>query len=277
MQNCKSVNTPVDANSKLEMATSNDPCIDQQQYQSVIGSLMYLSVSTRPDISFAVGNLARHSSHPTSTHWKPLKRVLRYLKGTVNYGIKYTKSDQKECMGYSDADWAGDVNDKKSTSGYLFMMNRGAVTWKSKKQSCVALSTAEAEYVALSSAAQECVWLRQLISDPGIPTAVFEDNQSAIAMSRNPQFHGKADIKCHYIRDQVQNDVIDLVYCPSEDMIADIFTKGLCKAKFEKLRKRAGVGPQIKSTRGGVLKIFISIPLKTYLCVTCVLCVMYIF
>ena len=155
MQNCKSVNTPVDANSKLEMATSNDPCIDQQQYQSVIGSLMYLSVSTRPDISFAVGNLARQSSHPTSTHWKALKRVLRYLKGTVNYGIKYTKSDQKECMGYSDADWAGDVNDRKSTSGYLFMMNGGAVTWKSKKQSCVALSTAEAEYVALSSAAQD--------------------------------------------------------------------------------------------------------------------------
>ena len=116
MQNCKSVNTPVDANSKLEMATSNDPaCIDQQQYQSVIGSLMYLSVSTRPDISFAVGNLARYSSHPTSTHWKALKRVLRYLKGTVNYGIKYTKSDQKDCMGYSYADWAGDESQHRDT------------------------------------------------------------------------------------------------------------------------------------------------------------------
>ena len=156
---------------------------------------MYLSVCMKPDIAFAVGNLARYSAKPTKMHWKALKRVLHYLKGTVNYGLKYSNIGQLECVGYSDADWAGDVNDRKSTSGYLFMLNGAPVSWKSKKQNCVALSTAEAEYIALSSASQECKWLRQLQTDIGItptnPTILYEDNQSTIAMTKNPQFHGR--------------------------------------------------------------------------------------
>ena len=141
MQDCRPVSTPAEPGQKLEVATDQDTSMDQQKYQSAVGSLMYLSVCSRPDIAFAVGNLARFSSKPTKQHWKALKRVLRYLKATVNYGIKYTTSDHKECSGFSDADWAGDVNDRKSTSGYLFVLNGGPLTWKSKKQSCVALST----------------------------------------------------------------------------------------------------------------------------------------
>ena len=250
MQDAKPVGTPVDVNTKLLNATDEEECIDQSLYQSAVGSLMYISVNTRPDITYAVSNLARFSSKPTKAHWTALKRVFRYLKGTMDSGILYSKKDSNDCVGFSDADWAGDVNDRKSTSGYVFQINGGAVTWRSKKQGCVALSTAEAEYVALSSAAQEAVWLRQLMSElgspPTTPTKVFEDNQSAIAMSKNPQFHGRAKhigIKHHFIREQVGSKIIKLEYCPTEQMVADIFTKGLSRELFCRLRDKAGIIP----------------------------------
>ena len=250
MQDCKPVATPVDVSTKLVTATKEE-CVDQRLYQSAVGSLMYLSVSTRPDIAYAVSNLARFSSNPTENHWKALKRVLRYLRGTVNFGILYSPNSSPECIGFSDADWAGDTNDRKSTSGYLFILSGGAVTWKSKKQSCVALSTAEAEYIALSSAAQESVWLRQLTSDLGSPPkaqmTLFEDNQSAIAMSKNPQFHGRTkhvEIKHHFIREQVNEGNVKLEYCPSEEQTADMFTKGLSREQFCRLRSKAGIVSQ---------------------------------
>lgn len=248
MQDCKPVDTPADISTKLVKATEQESCIDQHLYQSAVGSLMYLSVSTRPDIAYAVGNLARFSSKPTKDHWTALKRVLRYLKGTVNYGILYSQKRSGDSIGFSDSDWAGDINDRKSTSGYLFQISGGAVTWKSKKQSCVALSTAEAEYVALASAAQESIWLRKLTAElgspPKAPTTIFEDNQSAIAMSKNPQFHGRAkhiDIKFHFIREHVMNGTVKLEYCPTKEMTADIFTKGLSREQFCKLRSKVGV------------------------------------
>ena len=185
---------------------------------------MYLSVSSRPDITYSVSTLAKFSSHPNKQHWIALKRVLRYLKGTVLHGITYTRKSSKECISYSDADWAGDLDDRKSTSGYLFQVSGGAVTWRSKKQSSVALSTAEAEYMALSSAAQEAVWLRQLTaelgSSPETATTIFEDNQSAIALTKNPQFHGRAK-HIAIIREQVSNRTIELKCCPSNQMLAD--------------------------------------------------------
>ena len=248
MHDCKPVSTPMDIGSKLVIATDEDVCVDQQLYQSAIGSLMYLSVSSRPDITYAVGNLARFSSKPTKEHWTALKRVLRYLKGTMKHGILYSQKGSGECVGYSDADWAGDINDRKSTSGYVFQISGGAITWKSKKQGCVALSTAEAEYIALSSAVQESVWLRRLTSElgspPKTPTTIFEDNQSAIAMTKNPQFHGRAkhiDIKYHFIREQVNCGNVQLKYCPTGEMTADIFTKALSREQFCKLRDKAGI------------------------------------
>ena len=248
MEDCNPVSTPVDISSKLTHATDNDDCINQHEYQSAIGSLMYLSVSTRPDISYAVSSLARFSSKPTKEHWTALKRLLRYLKGSTKYGILYMKGGTSECIGFSDADWAGDTNDRKSTSGYVFMLSGGAVSWSSKKQKCVALSTAEAEYIALSSAVQESVWLRQLIKElensPETPTRILEDNQSAIAMTKNPQFHGRAkhiDIRHHFIREQVSRGTVQLKYCPTTEMTADILTKGLSRETFSKLRAKSGL------------------------------------
>ena len=247
MSDSKPVGTPVDPGNHLLKATEDEEALEQQLYQSLVGSLMYLSVCTRPDLAYAVNTLARFSSKPNRSHWIAAKRVLRYLRGTANYGIAFTKSESGECLGYSDVDWAGDQEDRRSTSGYLFQMSGGPVSWKSRKQESVALSTAEAEYIALSSAAQETVWLRRLITElgnePEEPTTLMEDNQSAIAMAKNPQFHSRAkhiDIR-HFIREKVNGGDIKLVYCPTSEMVADMLTKGLNQHWLKNLMDLAGV------------------------------------
>ena len=250
MDKCKSVSTPVDTTAKLTQ-TDGNKSVDEQIYQSAVGSLLYLSLWTRPDIAFAVSSVARFCWKPEKEHWTAGKRIMRYLNGTINLGLLYTiksSEDSEKCVGYSDADWAGDLSDRKSTSGYVFQMSGAAITWRSKKQSCVAISTAEAEYMALACAAQEAVWLQQLISDlknkPAEAIMTNEDNQSAIAMSKNPQFHGRAkhvDIKFHFIRELLEKEKVTLKFCPSEDMIADMLTKGLGKGKLQNFRDMIGL------------------------------------
>ena len=256
LKDAKPVTTPVCVGSKLTKAKEDDELVDESLYQSAVGSLQYLSTMTRPDITFAVSNVAKYSSKPTKEHWIAVKRILRYLKGSHNFGLLYRKSDcdTSKCIGFSDSDWAGDLDDRRSTSGYIFQVGGTAVSWKSRKQSCVALSTAEAEYIALSQAAQEAIWLKQLNTDLKVessePTTIYEDNQAAICLSKNPQGHGKSkhiDIKYHYIRDQVHNRTIELKYCPTENMVADMLTKGLARERFEKLRASAGLLPQQSS------------------------------
>lgn len=249
MENAKPVKTPVDTSTKLVKATEVEESVDQRLYQSAVGSLLYLSVGTRPDIAYAVSNVAKFASHPTTKHWTEVKRIMRYLKGTSNLGLLYSKNASSECVGYSDSDWGGDLDDRKSTSGYFFQISGGPVSWRSKKQSCVALSTAEAEYMALASAGQEAVWMRQLTAElcgsPMDKLTLFEDNQSAIQMTKNPQFHGRTkhiEIKYHFIRELVSNKVVQLQYCPTEEMIADMLTKGLSSDQFSRLLRLAGVG-----------------------------------
>ena len=220
MQDSNPVNTPADANSKLQPATNQDEPLNQTQYQSAVGSLMYLSVNSRPDIAFAVNNLARFNSNPRKEYWTALKRVLRCLNGIINHGLLYKQDWPEHFVGYSDADWAGDLSDRKSTSGYVFILSGGPVSWSSRKQKCVAFSTAEAKYVALSAAVQECIWLRQLkaelTGDNDTPTVFSEDNQSTIAMVKNPQFHERAkhiDVCHHFVREQLAHGTIQLEYC----------------------------------------------------------------
>ena len=248
MLECKPVATPVEPGTHLEKLTVEEEAVNQQQYQSVIGSLMYLSVCTRPDIAYAVGALARHASKPGKPHWTAVKRVLRYLNGTKNQGIIFRRGESASIVGYSDADWAGDRQDRKSTSGYLFQIAGGPISWRSKKQDNVALSTAEAEYVALSFAAQEAIWLRRLTSELSSPadgpTTIREDNQSAIAMARNPQSHGRAkhiDITHHFIRECVNKEEVTLAYCPTGEMVADMLTKGLARQQFSTLCRKSGM------------------------------------
>ena len=196
-----------------------------------------------------MSDVARFCGDPTEEHWVAVKRIMRYLRGTGDMDLLYDGNEETTtCVGYSDANWAGDLDDRKSTSGYVFQISNAAICWRSKKQSCVALSTAEAEYMALASATQEAIWLQQLLTDlkskPNGSMLIFEDNQAAICMAKNAQYHGRAkhiDIKYHFIREHIAKATVKLEYCPSEEMIADIFTKGLSAALFTKLRKMLGV------------------------------------
>ena len=247
MENSKPASTLTNADAKLIKKEKDAGGIDQRMYQAAVGSLLYLSTKTRTDIAFAVGNVAHFCAEPTNQHWTAVKRIFRYLKGTSEFGLLYSRI-ATSCVGFSDADRGGSIDDRKSTSGYLFKIGGTAVSWRSNKQSCVALSTAEAEYVALAAAAQEAIWLQQLTCDilgkPVEEVEIFEDNQSAICLAINPQFHGRTkhiEIKYHFIQDQVEKDNIKLVYCRSEDMVADMLTKSLPSHQFIKLRQMAGI------------------------------------
>lgn len=194
--------------------------------------MLYLSTKTRPDLSYAVGKVARHCAEPTSEHWSAVKRILRYVKGTTDYGLLYSKKHDCKCVGYTDADWAGDVADRKSTSGYSFQLSGASVSWNSTKQTCVALSTAEAEYYALSATAQESVWMQQFLADihyaDNQPMTICEDNQATMCIAKDQQCSKKTkhiDIRYHFVRDLITKNKIVLKYCHTNDMIADIFTK----------------------------------------------------
>ena len=183
-------------------------------------------------------------SKPSKDHWMGVKRVLRYLKGTLKYGLKFSAQEEKpELFGYTDADWAGDVDTRRSTSSYVFQIGSGTVSWSSRKQQTVAKSSTEAEYVALSSATQEAVWPRCLMKDLGkqmdASTTIYEDNQGTIELAKNAKFHNRTkhiDICHHFVRERVASHEIRVIYCPTEDMIADIMTKGFAKPTLEKLR-----------------------------------------
>ena len=180
-----------------------------------------------------MGVLAQFSSNPSTNHWSGVKRIFRYLKGTLNYGLVFIGSDFK-LPGYCDADWGGDLNTRRSTSGYIFTIGDSMVTWTSKKQLTVAKSSTEAEYVALSLATQEAIWIRQLLKDVGmfigLPTIIYEDNNSAIELSKNSKFHNRTkhiDISHHFIRERVISKEIEIKYCSSSNNLADIMTKAL--------------------------------------------------
>jgi hypothetical protein len=186
-------------------------------------------------------------ANPSKEHWSGVKRVLRYVKGTMNMGLIYRKSSDFNLHGFSDADWAGDEMTRKSMSGFIFKLGDSTISWGSKKQSVVALSTTEAEYIALSLACQEAVWLRNLLGDFKLKqeeTIIYEDNQGAITLSKNPSNHSRTkhiDIKYHYVRDLITRKEVNILYCPSKNMLGDIFTKGLPRGQFETLREQMGL------------------------------------
>lgn len=186
LSDANSVSTPADLSVKLVKDDGVSKAVDQINYQSMVGSLLYAAMATRPDIAQAVGAVSKFNAKPTEAHLTAVKRILRYLKGTTHLVLKYQKLEDGSLIGFSDADWAGDSDDRHSTSGNLFLMTGGAISWLSKIQAIVALSTSEAEYVALSLATQEAVWLRSLLSDIGVslngPTVLMEDNQGVILL-----------------------------------------------------------------------------------------------
>ena len=193
---------------------------------------------------------------PKEAHWQAAKRILRYVKGTKGFGILYTTSENSELVGYTNSDWAGSVDDRKSTSGYVFHMGSGAISWASKKQPIVALSTAEAEYVAATTTACQTIWMRRMLrslcQEQTKGTVIFCDNSSAIALSKNYVFHKRTkhiDTKFHYIKELVNNGEIILEHCRTREQFADILAKPLGQKSFKFLRKCLGMtdNPAVES------------------------------
>lgn len=217
-------------------------------YHEAVGSLMFLTVVSRPDLSYAVNLVSKYTNNHNENHWQAVKRIFRYLVGTVNVGIEYKYSGSlSKLIGFSDADFAGDVDIQRSTTGYAFSFANGLVSWSSQRQKLVTLSTTEAEYVAVASAAKEAIWLRNLLNDLGYrqknATVILIDNQSTIRLVKNPEFHKRTkhiDIKFHYIREKVESGDICVQYTPTDSQRADMFTKALPK-RFIDMRNNLGL------------------------------------
>jgi len=254
MDDYKPAPTPFLSGVKFE-AQCSSPLVDGTLYRQLVGSLIYLT-HTRPDISYAVGMVSRFMQEPHELHWKAAKRILHYIQGTHNFGIHYAAGIELDLVGYTDSDWAGDSEDRKSTSGYSFSLGSGPVCWSSKKQSAIALSSTEAEYRGAVNASTEAIWLQNLLTEFGIqirqPSVIFCDNQSAIQISQNPVHHQwtkHIEVHMHYIRELIHGHVVDLRYCLTSEQVADIFTKPFTESKF--LHLRAFLGVRDASSSGG--------------------------
>ena len=250
MEDCNSVATPMNEGTKL-VKDDDSPKVNPSIYRSLIGSLLYVC-STRPDIMFSVAVLSRFMHSPSQNHLSCAKRILRYLKGTSDFGIWYKDGMNEALLGYSDSDWAGSLDDSKSTSGYIYTLGNGPFSWNSKKQQTVAQSTAEAEYIACSSCANQGVWLRKLLEDLSLKQeeamVILCDNTSAIAIAQNPVQHGRTKhipVKYHSLREFEASGEVKLEYVTSEENLADIFTKPLGKKRFEILRGLLNVSYKI--------------------------------
>uniref|UniRef100_A0A2N9EJW8 Integrase catalytic domain-containing protein n=1 Tax=Fagus sylvatica TaxID=28930 RepID=A0A2N9EJW8_FAGSY len=226
----KTVSTPLELNVKLN-TTDGEPLSDATLYRQLVGSLIYLTV-TRPDLAYAVHLVSQFMSAPRSTHYAAVLRILRYIKGTLFHGLHFSAQSSLELRAYADADWAGDPTDRRSTTGYCFLLGSSLISWRSKKQSVVARSSTEAEYRALADATSELLWLRWLLADMGAPqttsTPIHCDNRSAIHIAHNDVFHERTkhiEIDCHFIRHHLQQSALHLLSVSSEDQLADVFTK----------------------------------------------------
>ena len=247
MEDCNPVGTPMETGTHFVKRWDDEPICNKQLYQQAVGCLTYASVTTRPDISSAIGILSQFMSDPSEHHWRGIKRTLRYIKGTLNYGLQFS-DNETQLIGFADADWAGDLDTRCSTSGHVFQVGNATVSWSSKRQKTVARSSTEAEYVALSNAAQEAIWLRCLLVDMNVdiasPTVIYEDNNGAIELSKNAKNHNRTkhiDIAYHFVRERVHSGELSVIHCPTAEMTADIMTKGLPKIQFQKLRDAMGV------------------------------------
>ena len=221
--------------------------MDDNVFKQLVGSLIYLT-TTRPDIMYATSLTSRYMVRPTDFHLQAAKRILRYLKGTASYGIHYKRNKGSELEAYTDSDYAGDMDDQKSTSGYAFLLSSGAISWGSKKQPIVTLSTTEAEFVAAAVCVCQAIWIRRVLKEMGHSDdncmQIKCDNSSTIKLSKNPVMHGRSkhiDVRYHFLRNLTRSGSIALIHCGSREQVADIMTKPLKVDVFQQLRQSLGV------------------------------------
>jgi len=245
MESCKGANTPMPS-SCYKVANAAGKGVDQTKYRGLIGSLLYLTAS-RPNIMFAMCLCARYQENPKESHFKAAKRILKYLKGTSTIGLWYPSHSPIHLIGYSDSDFAGCKLDRKSTSGTCHFLGSSLISWHSKKQACVALSTAEAEYIASGSCCAQILWLKQKLADFGLQISkvpLMCDNTSAINLTKNQIQHSRTkhiEIRHHFIRDYVSNGDCEVKFVDTKLQLADIFTKPLPKERFFFLRNELGI------------------------------------
>ena len=262
LQDAKSVLIPMTAGAILstdQSPSTHDEALDMEDipYQRGIGSLMYAATSTRPDIAFAVSIISQFMKNPGWTHWEVVKDAIHYLKGTADVRLTLGGTDTG-LEAYVDADWASQPH-RHSMTGYTVLLHGAPIAWSARKQTILALSTAEAEYIALTAVGREVLYLQALITELYAPTVlitppipVYCDNQGAIALTSNSKFHARTkhiDLRFHFVCSLVKDGTIDIRYCPTENNIADAFTKALPRPRLQKLR--AGLG--LDTARGGVL------------------------
>lgn len=245
MIECNAVVNPIVPGCRLTQ-DEGEP-VNETMFKQLVGCLMYIT-TTIPYIQFVVSFISRFMAKPTETHMATAKRVMRYIQGTLDYGIWYKKGGKGKMEIYTDSDFAGDLTDRKSTSGNVILWHGAAVSWSSKKQSIVALSSTEAEYVAAATCACQVIWIREILEElreHQLESSVIKcDNTSAILLSRNPVFHGKCkhiDVRFHFLRNLVGKGTVVLEYVETSEQVADILTKPLHRVDFQRLREKLGV------------------------------------
>jgi hypothetical protein len=247
LQNAKSTDTPLPQGYSPVPSTKTASPELKRKYQSIIGSLLYLMLGTRPDIAFAVTKMAQFASNPSEEHLKRLMYIGRYLVGTQDYTLTYKGHDNQGLVLYVDSDWASDPHSRKSVSGYFAQLAGGAVSWTSQSQKSIALSSTEAEYIALSSSAKQAMWLKQLLSELKLrtgPVTICGDNQGSIFLASNPVTEKRSkhiDIKWHHIRELIVNRKIKIFYTPSAKNPADVLTKNLGRELFNNCTPMLGL------------------------------------
>lgn len=237
MADAKTASSPLDPGRKYQRINDDSPAREdlQRKYRKAIGALLYLVGGTRPDLAFATTYMSQFNEHPTEEHWSGVKHILRYVKHTKSYALTYKRTDN--CVGaYCDADWASDKNDRRSFSGYVFTLAGAAISWSSKKQQSTALSTVEAEYIAICHAAKEALWLQNFMKELHAqefmhePQVLLVDNQGAIALAKNQTTSERSkhiDLKYHFLREKVEEERLQLQYIESSSNSADLFTNPL--------------------------------------------------
>ena len=263
----KKMDVPMNGYDSLRTAEPSDVRADQRAYQTLIGKLLYLSILTRPDISFALGRLSQYLSDPAEFHMSALKRVLKYLRSTLNHGITFSGKNPNSLVGYSDSDFASDRTDRLSILGNVFMLGNGPVSWMSKKQKSVATSTMDAEYMAMCAASKQSQWLALVLREMGAadligqhefkptvrektkfmigsPVLIRGDNQAALGLVRDAQISDRSkhiDVAYHYQRDLMKKDRLKVEFVGTADMVADGMTKPLAKAGFSRFLNLLGM------------------------------------
>jgi hypothetical protein len=238
MTNTKATLTPLPSNWDSKENKGKATAAEITRYQSIIGSLLYLMIGTCPDISYAVTHLSQFTMNPSEDHYKAALHICRYLAGTHDYKLVYSKAADKGLMAYTDSDWAADKIQRRSVTGYFFKLANGIISWCSHAQKTVALSSTEAEYMAISNCSHQAIWIKTMIEELGIrlkAVFIYGDNQGSIFIASNPVQESRTkhiDIWYRYIHELVGAKKVELMFVPGEMNPADMFTKNLQKVKF---------------------------------------------